>query len=553
MNYRWDMADLKGADWFLGSLPTPLRYIVFARGYPTSSQARDFLGAVQPDVEITGIEPVATRLCRAIRDKEGVIVYGDFDVDGITSTALLVSLLNELGADARSYIPDRFDEGYGLHADAIRYFEFLPPRLLVTVDCGIRAVKEIELAQSLGFEVIVIDHHEPGDTSHPANLIIDPKFYNDPFRDYAAVGLVYRLALAISNQFDRDRYQLDNLIDLAALGTVADVVPLVGDNRFIVNYGLNQIRAGGRAGLKRLVLEARLHLKNLRAEDLAFMVCPRLNAAGRIENAYAAYDLLMARDTKTAEPLAERLESQNAKRQRITKEMSDHAEQIAFEHDPDGLVAFASSPEYHAGVVGLVASRLVQKFYRPALVAVEEDGYLRGSCRSIPMLNIVEALTECDDLLESYGGHAMAAGFRLSADNLSQFLDRLCSVIHGQLSGQDLTPSIKVDTEWSVDDVTPELMKQLNWLEPTGHGNPAPKFVDRELKVERARLVGSGKSHLSLLLSDGDTSYKAIAFNRPDLLQIARGFVDIVYTPQWNEYRGVRSIQLVIHDLKGKR
>lgn len=550
----WQYADTVGADWWLGALPLPLRYVVYARGYNTLEQARHYL-EVTPDFDdLSGLQEAAERLHQAIFDKEGIIIYGDYDVDGITSTALFVGMLRKLGADVRSYIPNRFEEGYGLNAEAVKYFSMLKVSLLVTVDCGVRAVDEIALAKAYKKDVIVVDHHEPGDTLPPADILIDPKIDGIGFRDYAAVGLVFRLGMALRKLMNNNDHQVSmwqqQFFDLAALGTVADVAPLVGDNRYIVNSGLARLRANVRPGLQKLIQKAGVKQATLSAEDLAFMICPRLNAAGRLESAYAAYDLLLTRDTSKAVELADKLESHNSKRQRLTAKMYERAKEIAFEYDSDGLVAFATDPDFHPGVVGLVASRLVNHFYRPALVACDLGRVIHGSCRSIPGVDIIQALTACDDLLSSYGGHAAAAGFSLRMEDREQFLERLGEAVREQVGDKSLVPVLYADCEWPIEQVTPELLRQLEWLEPCGHGNEAAKFIAHGVKVNSARLVGSNKNHLSLNFDMNGKACPAIAFNKPELRKIAKGHVDIMYTPRWNTYRNVRNIQLVIHDLK---
>ncbi len=536
-----------------------LRRLLYHRGYTTYQAARAFLQAEPPPGSenpylLHGMEAAVDRLARALAHGEPIAVYGDYDADGVTATALLVEVLQELGATVRPYIPNRFDEGYGLNNDALSALHEEGIRLVVTVDCGIRSLAEADHARSLGLDLIITDHHLPGPELPRALAVINPKQPGDPYPEkaLAGVGLAYKLAQALLQRLRPEAAAtVRDHLDLVALGTVADLAPLVGENRHLVRSGLHRLRQPRRQGVFSLIRVAGLQPERLTATHIGFMLGPRLNAAGRLESALAALSLLLARSPAEAGPLALQLDRQNRERQRLTREVEQAAERLALDgQDEVPLLLFAAHPDFNPGVVGLAASRLVERYYRPALVAQRGPEYTKGSARSIPEFHITRALEGCAHLLEHYGGHAAAAGFTLRTERVPELVACLQAHAAEQLAHLDLRPVLKADAEVSLADLTPDLLDALRWLEPTGFGNPRPRFVARGVQVLSARTVGDEGRHLKLIVGDGRGRHEAIAFRQGERLEDLPPTIDILFTFEWNEYNGRRRPQLNIKDIR---
>jgi len=492
------------AETALRAFPPVLRQILFNRGYATDAEARAFLKA-EPNFstdpfQMTDMRTAVERILNALAQNEPIAIYGDYDVDGVTSTALLVDILNALGADVRGYIPNRFDEGYGLNNDALSQLKEDGVKLVITVDCGIRSPDEALHARAIGLDLIITDHHHPSeDPLPPAIAVINPKQPGDvyPDKDLAGVGIAYKLAEALLiDQGSENSVQLTRLLDLVALGTVADLAPLVGENRFLVRRGLRQMRETTRQGLFSLAGVADLNLAKVNASDIGFRLGPRLNAAGRLDEALAAYELLTTPNVFKAGQLSQQLDVQNRERQRITHEMQSVAEELALADEKDAFLLFAADESFNPGVVGLAASRLTETYYRPAIVAHIDTDTTRGSCRSIPEFHITDALDKCADILVRHGGHAAAAGFTVENDKLDELVSRLKDIAKEKLDGQDLRPTLTADAEVPLTEVRPDLLNALKYLEPTGYGNPDAVFVSREVKVRHSRTVGTDRKHL---------------------------------------------------------
>ena len=403
-------------------LPRLVVQILYNRGVTSPNQVADFLNSNPPirnplgTPKLKGLDKAVARLRRAIQQREPVAVYGDYDVDGVTATALLTQTLTALGADARPYIPDRVDEGYGLNKEALGKLHGEGVRVVVTVDCGIRSPQEVAFGSDLGLDLIVTDHHSVATDVPPALACINPK-QNDcpyPFKDLAGVGLAFKLAqaLLLVERWTKGQAPLsdDDLLDLVALGTVADLAPLVDENRALVQRGLIRLNAAPRAGIAALMQASGARPGAVDATTIGYTLGPRLNAAGRIEHAMAAYRLLITDDAAQARELAVELDQRNRERQRLTRETHDKARELALAGDPTTPLLFAADPNFRAGVVGLAASRLTEEFYRPSIVVEQGQVESRGSCRSIPEFHITRALDECAELLIRHGGHAAAAG-----------------------------------------------------------------------------------------------------------------------------------------------
>jgi single-stranded-DNA-specific exonuclease len=520
-----------------------------------------FLEARAPEgtnpLNMLGVEVAAERIEFALRHGEPIAIYGDYDVDGVTATALLTQTLGALGADVTGYIPNRFDEGYGLNNEALETLRSNGIRLVVTVDCGVRSLDEAQHAKALGLDLIISDHHHPKSVLPEAVALINPKQPGDtyPEQDLAGVGLAYKLATGLFQVLGRRGYSIpdrleEDLLDLVALGTVADLAPLSGENRALVRAGLQAMRQPRRQGLLSLIGVCGLKAGQVTATHIGFVLGPRLNAAGRLDSALAAYELLTTESVFEAGRLAQLLDGQNRERQKITREIQEHAEQLALANNPDALLLFAAHPDYNPGVVGLAASRLVDSYYRPAIVAQQGEEFTRGSCRSIPEFHITEALDQCAGLLERHGGHAAAAGFTVRNENLAMLAEQLQQIAAEQLGRLDLRPILHADAEVPLSELKPDLLNYLDWLQPTGFGNRQAVFVTRDLRVSSCRTVGREAAHLKLSVTDGWITYDAIAFRQGHWKEQMPERVDLVYTFERNEFNGRVSLQLNVKDLR---
>lgn len=547
------------ADEALSKFPYVLKQILFNRGYGTDPEARAFLKA-EPNsdtdpFQLIGMQTAVDRIRRAIEHAEPIAIYGDYDVDGVTATALLVQALEGLGATVRGYIPNRFDEGYGLNKDALDSLKADGVRLVITVDCGIRSPDEALHARTIGLDLIISDHHHPdGLNLPPALAVINPKQHGDPYpdKDLAGVGIAYKIAEALASlPAFANLVNLADLLDLVALGTVADLAPLVGENRVLVRKGLRQIRETKRQGLFSLAGVAQLKIDKIKAGDIGFMLGPRLNASGRLESALASFELLTTTDFMRAGQLAQQLDVQNRQRQTITKSMQAQAEAIALGEDPDAFLFFAAHEDFNPGVVGLTASRLTEVYYRPAVVAAKGPEETRGSCRSIPEFHITDALDQCKDLLVRHGGHAAAAGFTVRNENLDALVSRLKGIAREQLKDRDLRQTLTADMDVALEELNFDVLKNLAYLEPTGYGNPDAVFVARDVKVKAARTVGAEGRHLKLSLEDSRGAvYDAIGFRLGGLQASLPPRVDIMFTLEANEWNGRTTLQLNLKDVK---
>src|SRR5512134_1374997 len=538
------------ADEALVKFPPILKQIVFNRGLATDAEARAFLKA-EPNADtdpfqLTGMQATVDRICYALQHKEPIAIYGDYDVDGVTATALLVQALGALCANVRGYIPNRFDEGYGLNKDALDSLKADGVKLVITVDCGIRSPDEALHARTLGLDLIISDHHHPdGENLPPAFAVINPKQHGDPYpdKDLAGVGIAYKIVEALTHVRPlTNGFQLPELLDLVALGTVADLAPLVGENRVLVRKGLRQIRETKRQGLFSLAGVANLKIDKCTAGNIGFMLGPRLNASGRLESALASFELLTTKDFMRAGQLAMQLDTQNRQRQALTRAMQEQAEAIAMADDPEAFLLFAAHEDFNPGVVGLAASRLTELYYRPAIVAAKNAEETRGSCRSIPEFHITDALDLCKDLLVRHGGHAAAAGFTVRNENLPELVARLKEIAREKLADKDLRQTLSADMEVSLPEINFEVLKHLMFLEPTGYGNREAVFVSRNIKIKTARTVGSEGKHLKLTLEDEHRTYfDAIGFRLGHLKADLPQRVDILYHIEANEFNGRRT------------
>ena len=539
-----------------------LAQILFNRGFEDPDQAGRFLTAsdlTEDPFEMKDMQKAVTRIGAALAKQESIAVYGDFDADGLTATTLLVQVLSALGADVRPYIPDRVKEGYGLNCPALAALAADGVGLVVTVDCGIRSVNEVQAGLRAGLDIIITDHHTIGPEIPPAMAIINPQQKTCAGNtSLAGVGVAFMLAKALLLERwrdDRGNYphhlRQSDLLDLVAIGTVADLAALNdSQNRRLVRHGLTTINQGRRPGLAALSRVARLQPGKISAADIGFMLGPRINAAGRLGSAMSAYYLLAASSKKIAEPYALELQSLNAQRQQLTREAQAAISDQVSETDGVDLI-FAGDERLLPGIVGLVAGRLTEQFYRPAVVLEYGQEESRASCRSIPEFNITQALDECADLLIRHGGHAMAAGFTVHNSNLTRLRHALERQAKGALEGQDLRRRVQVDMELDERDLRADLADELIRLEPTGHANPPASFMSRNLGLASCRRVGDEGRHLKLKIARQDNPpLDAIGFGLGQWASQMPSAIDAAYHLEMNEWNGRRSLQLKLIDIR---
>lgn len=536
------------------------RSILFQRGVRDADTAQAFL---EPDCEpchdpfqMSGMHLAVERVLDACRRHRRIVVYGDYDADGLTAAALLVRTLEMLGARARAYVPNRFDEGYGLQIEALREVREHGADLVVTVDCGIRSVEEAEYARALGLDLIITDHHHPGPCLPPATAVVSPKQDGDeyPFPDLSGVGLALKLAQGLCRVATLSEETLP--LELVALGTVADLVPLQGENRVLVASGLRRLNAAGQPSAPRLPgLLALLEVAGLRpgsvdASAIAFALAPRLNAVGRLRSAMAAYQLLVTGDEQEARRLAQELQVANRERQELTRRAVSAARERGLTTDPLPELVFLADDGFHPGVVGLAAARLVEECYRPVVLAVRGETITRGSARSIPEFHVTRALDACAELLLRHGGHAAAAGFTLRTEHLEALSGRLSAVAAEKLAGKDLRPSLCIDAEVTLRDLDHELLRFLDRVEPCGFGNPRPLLLVRDVRVEDARAVGRDEAHLRLVVSQEGRRMEAIAFRQAQRWNRLPRRVEMVGHLERNVYLGFETLKLNVVDLR---
>ncbi len=538
--------------------------VLYNRGLTDPAEATAFLdgyrGSDDP-FRLRGMHQAVTRLRQAVRAQEPIVIYGDFDADGVTATALLVLTLRALGGQVRPYIPHRVDEGYGLRRETLTGLASRGVKVVVTVDCGVRSVDEVAHAQQLGMEVIITDHHTLGPRLPDALAVIDPRRPDCPYpyKHLAGVGLAYKLSQALLRANakvpaqKKTGLQEEDLLGLVALGTVADLAPLTGENRFLVQQGLERINTAPRPGVQALMRQAKLRPGGVDETAIGYALAPRLNAAGRISHAKTAYQLLAAEYPAEAERLAQRLDELNRERQQLTVKVLEQARQMALTEESEQPLLFVADPGFPAGVVGLVASRLVEEMHRPAVIVELGEEESRGSARSIPQFHVTRALEECADLLLRHGGHKAAAGFTARTADLPELKTRLLALAAEELEGQELVPTLQADAEVPLQEMGWELWEGLQRLRPFGEGNAEPLFVSRSVRVRHHRAVGSDGVHLKLFLFDGQVVWDGIAFRQGEWVGKLPDQVDIAYHLQLNEWNGERRLQLNVRDIRPAR
>jgi single-stranded-DNA-specific exonuclease len=528
--------------------------LLINRGIITIAQAKMFLSADLASLFnpflLTDMDKAVSRLEEARQRNEKVLIYGDYDVDGVTSSALLRRLLNHLGLLTVNYIPHRMEEGYGLNQEIAVFAKSQGIHLLITVDCGINAFAPIEALNAAGIDVIVIDHHEPeGTRLPPALAVIDPKrpdcLY--PFKSLSAVGLVAKLMQAVLGEIPCED------LDLVALGTVADVVPLSGENRIFVKHGLAFIERTNKPGLKALLEVSKIAGKKMKPYYIGFILGPRLNAAGRMDSAALSLDLLLSENPADAYTLACSLEEHNLSRQKMQSEVVEEALRMIEEDEilKKQSIIVVHKQGWHKGVLGIVASRIVDKYYRPTVVISVEDGMGTGSARSIDGFHLHEALTSCAAMLENYGGHKRAAGLRLKHHNIDIFRQAINAFAQQAMPQEEIVPILGIDGEIPLSSIDLKLVELISAMEPHGEGNPAPVFCSKGVTVKSTPSV-LGRDTLKFWVSDGSKTISAVGFGMGSFRDKVKlgSQVDLAYTLSIDDWNKAPTVQLMIKDIK---
>jgi single-stranded-DNA-specific exonuclease len=543
----------------LGVRPVIARLLV-QRGVTTAEEARRFFAPERTGLHdpflFRDMRAAVDRIIEALTSRQKIYVFGDYDVDGITSASMLYLFFRDLGGDVKYYIPDRQTEGYGLSVEGIESAADDGAKLIVTVDCGITAVNEVTRATELGLDVIVSDHHQPGESIPDALAIINPKRPDSPypFSELAGDGVAYKLAQGVAETLELDDDYLDRYLDLVAVGTAADIVPLVNENRIFVRMGLDKLNRDPQVGIRALIETARLRLGRTDVGQIIYGLAPRINAVGRLGSASRAVDLMITSNEQRARHLSQELEQENRERRRIdTATLEEAVDEVEATFDPArdyGIVLARES--WHGGVIGIVASRLIERYYRPTIMISIEDGVGKGSARSIPGFDIYEAIGECSDLLEQFGGHTYAAGLSLPAENIPKLRERFNEIAARELTEKQLIPKLDIDAELEIGEVNDDLLQQLKAFAPFGPSNPVPIFMSRTVGLSGyPRIVGS--NHLKFKVRADRRTIDCIGFNLGEklgLMDPTRDLNEIVYTIEENEWMGSVYLQLRIQDVR---
>lgn len=532
-----------------------LATILANRNITEKEEVRLFLEPTRNDFHnpflITDMKKAVERIIQAIEKQERVTIYGDYDVDGITSITVLKSFLQDRGLAVESYIPNRLEEGYGLNKEAIGKIVKSGCQLMITVDCGISAIDEIEYANQLGIETIVTDHHEPGNELPHALAVIDNKRKdsNYPFRELAGVGVVFKLIQAIGMTLNLKEEEYLKYLDIVCVGTISDIVPLVNENRVIAKLGLMLIRQTKNIGLRSIINSS--GYSKIDSNSISFGIAPRINACGRMGKAEEALELLLCKNYNQATELTQKLNEHNRIRQETEKSIFENAvKQIQEEHLEEHNAIIVGGENWHHGVIGIVSSKITEMYFKPSiLLSFEEDGIGKGSGRSIPGFDLHDALTQCMDTIEKFGGHSMAVGITVRKENFDKFREEF-EKITAKAHIDEIIPVIQVDSKIDIKNINKDMVESLKQLEPFGEGNRMPVFVLKNLKIDSIRALSEGK-HLKLTLKDNNTIINSIGFNLGHLAEEYRigDKIDVVGVLEINNFNGVESLQINIKDV----
>jgi single-stranded-DNA-specific exonuclease len=499
------------------------------------------------------------RLSTAIKKNDKILVYGDYDVDGTTAVALVYSFLKEQYSNVEYYIPDRYKEGYGVSFQGVDFAVNNNCKLMITLDCGIKAVEKIKYARSKGIDVIVCDHHYPGSEIPAAIAVLDPKQpgCSYPYKELSGCGVGFKLVHAYSRIQSIPFSSIANYLDLVAVSIASDIVPITGENRVLAYFGLKQLNESPRMGLKEILREAEV-TRALTIEDVVFKIGPRINAAGRMEAGSKAVELLISKDIKEAEYISKEISSFNTERRSIDRSITSEAMRMISEdqRSVNARTTVLYNPSWKKGVIGIVASRLIETYYRPTVILTESNGFATGSARSVQGYDLYQAIEACSDLLESFGGHMFAAGLTLKKENIKPFIERFEQFVKSTITEDQLLPRVFIDTELSFNEINEAFFKIMSQFQPFGPENMSPIFMSKNVfDTGSGKMVGSSGEHLKLdLCQDSSTvkSISAIAFNQANHFEYIKGGnpFDICYSIEMNEFRGNRNLQINIRDIR---
>lgn len=539
-------------------IPPALAVILMNRGILTEKAVAAYmkksLESVHNPLMLDDMEIACERIGQAISKKEKIVIYGDYDVDGITATSIVYKFLKSVGADVSYYIPDRFSEGYGINVMAVNKLARGGTSLMITVDCGIASIGEIEFAKTQGLDVIVTDHHTCREELPKAIAVINPKRPDSgyAFSGLAGAGVAFKLVLAMAIKLGMSTKEVfAEYVELAAIGTIADVVPLVDENRVIAERGIKSLSNTKNKGIKALLRAASVKENAIDSTTVAFFLAPRLNAAGRMDSARVAVELLISENDEAAEKICEELDALNGKRKQ--EEQVVHKEALELlEKEGEKLVYVLSGEGWNHGVVGIVASKICEQMYRPCILVSFDGEKGKGSGRSVPEMNLFDALLDSEEHLSAFGGHAQAAGLSLNKSELEAFKQKINNFAKENINEEELVPKLKIDCNLDGASVTMSAAKMLDTLAPFGEGNEQPVFSMMGLKVVAAGSMGADGRHLRMRLSDGKNVFSAVGFGMSEYLKLASegDFVNIAFTMNINTYQGTESLQLILKDIK---
>ena len=553
------------------NIPVPVAELMIKKGLETKEDIDLFfngsLKSLRNPFDILDMEKAAERIAQAVMNHESICIYGDYDVDGVTATALMYIFLMQCGANVSYYIPNRLEEGYGLNKDAISEIHQRGTNLIITVDCGISAIDEVLLAKELGMDIIITDHHQPSkELPVAADAIINPMREKDlyPNKTLAGVGVAFKVVMALRftlrkyNFFQQDAPNIRNLLDIVTLGTIADVMPLIDENRIFVRHGLELMNGDSvRIGIDELkkVIDSLSTVKKMKTSNIGYQIAPRINAMGRMASSDKSLKLLVTQNRLEARQLAVELDNENKYRQMIERDILqqtfDIIEKNRYAEDEGGIVV--ASEDWHPGVIGIVASRVVDKYFRPTIILTDDNGVYKGSARSIPSFHLYDGLSSLSHLLISFGGHKYAAGVKIAKENLDEFRKKFNELVKANVKKEDFIPEINIDAEIESKDITSEIMQYLEKLEPYGQGNKEPVFFMRNVsKYQYETYVGKEQNHLKCIFEKKGMLFDAIGFNMKDYKDIIaeNDEFDILFSLVHNTWKNNKTIQLNLKDIK---
>jgi single-stranded-DNA-specific exonuclease len=568
MEKRWiikEQGDRGGVMQLAGKLGVPeaIAQLMVQRGINSSDEADAFFSPSLEDLHdpflMRDMDKAVDRISGAILRKERILVYGDYDVDGTTSVALMYSFLRKIYGNVDYYIPNRYREGYGISDEGIDYAASAGCALIIALDCGIKAVEKVLYARSKGVDMVICDHHLPGDTIPSATAVLDPKqpLCNYPYKELSGCGVGYKLIQAYARVHAIPSSEVEEYLDLVAVSIASDIVPITGENRILALYGLKKLNERPGTGLREIIREADI-TKNLTIEDVIFRIGPRINAAGRMESGGKAVELLVSENVKEAFGISKSINTFNTERRTVDRSITTEAMRMisADMRKLNSRTTVLFNPKWHKGVIGIVASRLIETWYRPTVILTESNGFATGSARSVPGYDLYQAVEACSDLLESFGGHMFAAGLTLKKENIEAFADRFEEYVSRTITEEQLVPQLMIDSELPASAIDEDFFRMISRFQPFGPGNLTPLFLTRGVcDTGNGKMVGQNGEHLKLNICHESTGIKtipAIGFglsNRWEQIKNGRSF-DICYSVEMNEFRNMKSLQLNIRDIR---